>query len=1009
MASELSRSYFLLGVVIILHCCGKVACSHSCSYSNIRSPGYPGKYPENLDCTWTKSSSLDIVRLDISSLDLEQCSRCTCDYVEVFDGDSKSSKSLGKYCTGSVYLVSTGRYLTVAFHTDHTKGQRANTGFQANSYSISRSDVCKKDSYTISTAYSNYGNVDCSWTLTTHYTGYVVVLDVSSLSFGTCSSSCSCGQLEVYNTLHGIQTKIGSWCSRPQKSIISRGRNMLVKFVSTPKSTTQSFRAEYKFVREIGVCKQADTLEANEYSQTLKSYNQPSPYIRLVDCAWTIKGRDGQLIRLTVSELDLGGCISCGFLQIYDGETELVGKNLGKWRSSKPDIVSTGKYMKVKFKTSKFDTNKGLIATYRTVPKNNVCAIPNGDSGTIESMNYPFSYPGNINCFWKLHAPGSYLVRFYTVGMNISTINCKSSCKSLAVYDGPSIIDSKLGTYENEDVSLVSSTSQLSLVFKTYQGGSGGFRGKYQFVHKSEVCKDSLNLQANAFGGAINSRNFPEHYWGNMHCFWRIQAGPDHKIRLIVQTIDFEDLSHFDGSSQCRDYIDIFDGANRNSKSLGRWCKTRADLVSSGTYLYIEMHTSARVSHRGFKAKYFAIHTNNVCPGSGVLIAESGTIKSPSFPQHYYGGISCDWTITVSFGKRIRIKSRSLNLEQCHPCGSDCDHIEISDVDFSSGRRIVGKWCIESFDVISRGNTVNIRFKSNLNNAGESFVIEYKSVQEEEVCPINQISHSSGTVTSMGYPNDNYPGNLKCQYQMKAPYDNQVIRLEFTYFQLAACGFNSGSCKFCGDTLQAVEWIKIANRIKMANFSRWCSTWNNPHSTHIFSSGKNLFLNFDTDATSQDTGFRATYRSVSKNLGCLHTGTLSKNSGNFSGPRSPFNSETLCTWFIKVASEKKIELKFKYTSVTQRDCSFAYVKVYDGFSPTSSSFGRFCEHYWWKKIKSTGPSLYVTLWVDSTSRSHGVPYFYAEYIAVDNAGKPEKCENLIIGIILFWSMLLPMF
>lgn len=73
---------------------------------------------------------------------------------------------------------------------------------------------------------------------------------------------------------------------------------------------------------------------------------------------------------MTVSELDLGGCISCGFLQIYDGETEWIGKNLGKWRSGKPDIISTGKYMKVKFKTTKFDTNKGLIATYRTVSKN---------------------------------------------------------------------------------------------------------------------------------------------------------------------------------------------------------------------------------------------------------------------------------------------------------------------------------------------------------------------------------------------------------------------------------------------------------------------------------------------------------------------------------------------------------------------------------------------------------------------------------------------------------------
>jgi hypothetical protein len=72
----------------------------------------------------------------ISNLNLEQCSGCTCDYVEVFDGSSKSSKSLGKFCTGQVRLLTTGRYLTVVFHTDHGI---AKNGFSATYNSISRS------------------------------------------------------------------------------------------------------------------------------------------------------------------------------------------------------------------------------------------------------------------------------------------------------------------------------------------------------------------------------------------------------------------------------------------------------------------------------------------------------------------------------------------------------------------------------------------------------------------------------------------------------------------------------------------------------------------------------------------------------------------------------------------------------------------------------------------------------------------------------------------------------
>ena len=119
------------------------------------------------------------------------------------------------------------------------------------------------------------------------------------------------------------------------------------------------------------VCEQTSTLQATAYSQSLKSYDRPSEYITTVDCTWKITAREGQIIRFTVSQLDLGGCTSCGFLQIYDGQTEWIGKNLGIWRSGTPDVVSSGKYMIVKFKTTKFDTNNGLIATYQSIAKTN--------------------------------------------------------------------------------------------------------------------------------------------------------------------------------------------------------------------------------------------------------------------------------------------------------------------------------------------------------------------------------------------------------------------------------------------------------------------------------------------------------------------------------------------------------------------------------------------------------------------------------------------------------------
>ena len=129
-------------------------------------------------------------------------------------------------------------------------------------------------------------------------------------------------------------------------------------------------------------------------------------------------------------------------------------------------------------------------------------------------------------------------------------------------------------------------------------------------------------------------------------------------------------------------------------------------------------------------------------------------------------------------------------------------------------------------------------------------------------------------------------------------------------------------------------------------------------------------------------------------IGCFNTGTLTKRSGNFSGPKPPFHLETLCTWLIKGPEKHKIELTFRYDSLFSSSssesgvCSSGHVEVYDGDSPSKKSLGRFCRYNWRKKIKSTGSSMYVTLWVESTFHSNnGVPSFFATYRAVNHAGK----------------------
>ncbi|XP_070575202.1 scavenger receptor cysteine-rich domain-containing protein DMBT1-like isoform X1 [Ptychodera flava] len=92
------------------------------------SPSYPGYYPDQQDCYYYITvSEGDRIVLDIEEFDTEVC----CDFVEVFDGDSKSAMtSMGKYFGSNVEteIKSTGRSLFVHFHSDHSKNHR---GFYA--------------------------------------------------------------------------------------------------------------------------------------------------------------------------------------------------------------------------------------------------------------------------------------------------------------------------------------------------------------------------------------------------------------------------------------------------------------------------------------------------------------------------------------------------------------------------------------------------------------------------------------------------------------------------------------------------------------------------------------------------------------------------------------------------------------------------------------------------------------------------------------------------------------
>lgn len=87
----------------------------------LMSPGFPqSRYEPRTVCTWMITAPRGgHVKLAITSMELEYCSFCRCDYVEVRDGPTANSQLIGRFCdTERANLYSEGRHMWVKFRSD---------------------------------------------------------------------------------------------------------------------------------------------------------------------------------------------------------------------------------------------------------------------------------------------------------------------------------------------------------------------------------------------------------------------------------------------------------------------------------------------------------------------------------------------------------------------------------------------------------------------------------------------------------------------------------------------------------------------------------------------------------------------------------------------------------------------------------------------------------------------------------------------------------------------------
>nr|KAG5692366.1 hypothetical protein BaRGS_007979 [Batillaria attramentaria] len=548
---------------------------------------------------------------------------------------------------------------------------------------------------------------------------------------------------------------------------------------------------------------------------------------------------------------------------------------------------------------------------------------------TITSPNFPNNYPSNTECEWDINVEMGYIVKlqFNSTVFSLQGGDCSRDYVEIrdVLANGTRVLRGKWCSTTAPPL-ITSTTHRIIVKFHSDGSTSGmGFAANW--------TTDCGGLFTDT-SGVIMSPGYPNNYRHNLRCNYTIVSDPEHYVML-----SFDNNYRLEGGNNCPfDYIRVFGGNSSSAAQLGRFCgRTVPQPVHSLGSMYIQFWTDRSISAIGFKAYY----RTEAC--GGVYTAQTGVVRTPTYPNPYGHNSNCTWSITVNQTNIIALKFTAFQIEAHSSCMYD--YVDVYDGNSLSSRRI-GRYCgmtppdiIKTRGVLGRsvhycGSSVPDTFDSigrvvqvNYNVPGASssrgFLLSYMWAD----CNKNYAS-GYGRITSPGYPGL-YPRNVNCTSMVTAP-AGTTLALYFTAFYIEP----HSSC--------AYDYLEIRNGTSSGSvISRLCgATIPDP----VFVPSNVAYLNFKTDSSVAHIGYDISYTSTNQGLGC--GGQLSGINGSFTSPGFPGNYSDVatCTWSISVPARRVIRLTFTYMAVLgEADCDNNYVEVFDGPNTLSRTFGRFCD------------------------------------------------------------------
>ncbi|KAI1888819.1 hypothetical protein AGOR_G00172680 [Albula goreensis] len=928
-------------------CGGSIELSDSDPPGYITSPNYPSNYPQNIDCIWLITvPNGEAVQLDFEDeFYIEPSTSCQFDYLELRAGAASDDDVIAKLCGNQRPSTqhSPGSVMRLRFRTDTSVTHK---GFKAK-YSIA---ICggtfRGQSGTIrSPGYPDEHYPDgsnCEWFLEGP-TGHYLTLTYSALDLQN-SANCANDYVEIreYNASGRL---LGKHCGSNLPGPLDTGDSFAyVKFVSDGSGNAGGF--SLSFLASVEECGG----DLNAAFGTISSPNYPNLYPHSRVCHWRITVPPGRRVTLTINDLRLEDHSTCYFdyVDVINGVVPNA-PHLQRFCGTVPagtQVKSSGNTMTVIFSTDASVSNGGFTADYSS-NEAAVCGgiLDNPLGGNFTSPGYGLSnYTNNLNCEWLIQNP-RHINSSILVIIDDMHLEHHQTCE----WD---YIEFRMGDSDGEflarfcgqtvpRIPLVVFTPELWVHFLSDQAVVDlGFKATYNFTN----CG---GLQTGE-GGVISSPGYPNNYPSPSRCAWLLEAPEGHTITLTFTYFQVE------AHTQCSwDSVTIMNGGSPGSPLIGQYCgNTSPGTIQSGSNkLAVVFLADHSVSKGGFIATWSA--DSSGC--GGVIHADSGTIKSPGYPQNFPSNSECTWRVIAHEGYHLEM---SFNTDFQIPdstgqCQGSFVKVWAGQRELNDALLVTACGSTAPAPVIAPYNTITTRFQST-GSPGRGFSASFISR-----CGAN-FTAPSGRVVSPGYP-AHYPHRSNCSYLVD-PGDQAVVVMEFRTFQIEA----HSTCLYDG--------VKVFNGATLSSpvLATLCgSSIPGPYSTF-----GPMLLNFYSDSIVNDNGFLAEYRVIPCG------GVFNSSAGSVSSPGlsiTNYHHNLNCTYHIIVQNNRIIELKFNtFHLEASSTCYYDYVAVYDGQDTLAPLMGKFCGREIPPTLKSSSNQLFIVFRTDSSVAAVGWRATYRE-------------------------------